>query len=74
MSGKWTTMGKGGKKRSGSRRKSNAMPSAMSPDETVSVRKISNGYIVSRSGMKGKQYVHTETFSEEKPVLEIAKA
>lgn len=47
--------------------------SSMSPNEhvSVSVRKISNGYIVSKSCDGPKGYTHTEEFCAEKPTIDI---
>lgn len=38
--------------------------------ESISIRKISNGFIVSKTGDKG----YSETFCQTKPKIEIAQA
>lgn len=47
-----------------------AVPSRRSGYESVSIRPIDNGYIVSRSTDKG----YSETYSATKPKIEIPKA
>jgi hypothetical protein len=37
------------------------------PSITVSVRKIANGFVASRSGMDGEKYVNQERFFPEMP-------
>lgn len=40
-------------------------------NETVSIRKISNGYIVRREYMKKDEYVTKESFSKKRPIVRI---
>lgn len=58
---------------SGNAAKPKPAKSSMSPNEhvSVSVRKISNGYIVSKSCDGPKGYTHTEEFCAEKPTIDI---
>ena len=48
-------------------------PSKPSTSETMSIRKIANGYIVTRDSYNQKtgQFRQTETFTKKKPKLEI---
>lgn len=57
-------------------KKSRMVDVAMPRDEyaSVSVRKIDNGYIVSRSVSGPKGYKSSETFSATKPKLEVPVA
>lgn len=50
--------------------KSVAVPSLRSGYESVSVRPIDNGYIISRSTDKG----YSETYSKTKPKIEVPAA
>lgn len=51
--------------------KAKSVPMPMSESVSVSVRKIDNGYIVSRSRSDAKGYSCTETFSPTKPRLDL---
>ena len=52
-----------------------AIAAAPSSDsESVRIRKIANGWIVSREGMKRGKYVQHEEYSAEKPQITTAKA
>lgn len=42
---------------------------APSKDMSVNIRKISNGYLVTKSGYKGDKYVSTEVFMKTVPKL-----
>lgn len=47
-----------------------SMPVSEGHYASVSVRKIDNGYITSRTSNHGQNYVSTETFSENQPDLD----
>jgi hypothetical protein len=51
-----------------------AVPAPADERESISVRKIANGYLIERSGVKrGKYCSHTE-YSPGRPVIAAAKA
>jgi hypothetical protein len=52
----------------------NASPCMPSDRRDISVRKISNGYIVSESGYRGGQYSSRETFTSTQPKVVVDKA
>ena len=54
------------------RRRNIAIPAPASQSESVSIREISNGYIIERSGTRrGKYYSHQE-YSAGRPVITAA--
>ena len=57
-----------------SRRRSNeiAVPAPHSQSESVSIREISNGYIIERSGMKRGKYFSHQEYSAGRPVISAA--
>ena len=55
------------------RAKSNFAAGPMGDGESISVRKIENGYVVSRSCYDPKKgYQSSESFSAQKPKIEVA--
>lgn len=55
--------------------KAKAFAAPISPQESLSIRKIENGYLVCRSGTNAKgDWKSTETFSPTKPVVTVAGA
>lgn len=57
-----------------SRRRSNeiAVPTPHSQSESVSIREISNGYIIARSGVKRGKYFEHQEYSAGRPVIHAA--
>lgn len=57
-----------------SRRRSNdiAVPAPQSQAESVSIREISNGYIIERSGVKRGKYFSHQEYSAGRPVIHAA--
>lgn len=49
-------------------------PDAENESVSLSVRKISNGYLVSESHSKGSDYTYSENFSPTKPNLAVPSA
>lgn len=59
-------------KRKKARRRSAGEVSVAPPhgeSETLRIRQISNGYVISRSGMKRGKYVEHEEYSQTKPII-----
>lgn len=50
---------------------STATVPAMTNDEHLTIRKISNGYVVRESGTRNGQYFEKETFTKVKPKVTI---
>jgi len=48
-----------------------SVPTPTGGEGSVSVRKISNGYIINQSSWNGDEYRSTETYSKEKPTIEV---
>ena len=57
-----------------SRRRSNeiAVPAPNSQNESLSVRQISNGFIIERSGVKRGKYFSHQEYSAGRPVISAA--
>lgn len=62
-------------KRNGRTRGAVGIPAPHGESESVRIRKISNGYLITRSGMKRGKYVEHEEFSAGRPVItaQVAK-
>lgn len=56
-------------KRARSRGRSIAVPAPAQESESVRIRKISNGYLISRSGTRRGKYFEHEEYSPGKPVV-----
>ena len=59
------------RKRSG-RATQMAVPAPPNEQESVSIRKIANGYVISRSGMRRGKYFTHEEYSAGRPVVTAA--
>lgn len=65
-------MAKKSKKRSTSNAPTVAGPMSRSEHHHVSMRKISNGYLVSQSGYKGDKHYDHETYHPKRPKLQLS--
>lgn len=68
-------MGKAKKKPKPKAKKKSTGHDVASPtgEKSISIRKISNGHVVTESGYKGKNYVSKETFTPKSPRIHIDK-